>query len=219
MLALLAVGAVAPATASAGLTLGAGVGLGKPGGSIEQSTSMNDVASWMIPIHLEAGWKFADQLTVVGFFDLVNGIVGGDFKTYCDASGDDCLVNQARFGAQARWNFMPGRQLDPFVGVGIASETLGVEYTSLMSGHTTNFKGLGYDLMGGVDYWFTDRFSVSPWLGLSFGTYEDQKDVSNFGDWEPIAGTKTHTLVTAGVRIGWDFGGGPRAAGAAATAP
>lgn len=219
LLALLATAAVAPATASAGLVLGAGTALSRTGGSIMQGAPMSDFSDWAVPLHLEAGWKFADRLTLVGFFDLGFGIVGGDFATSCDISGDDCLVNQSRVGALARWNFMAGGQLDPFVGIGYASETLAVERTSTMSGVTLNYRGAAFELQGGLDYWVTDRFSVSPWLGVSFGTYTEGKAVSSFGDWESIPDTKGHTQVTAGVRVGWDFGGSPRTATNQAVAP
>lgn len=218
LLAVLAA-AMLPATARAGLVLGAGTGVTRYGGAIMQDAPMSDYSDWAIPLHLEAGWKLADRLTLVGFLEMNFGIVGGDFKTTCDLSGDDCLVNQARYGAVARWSFIPGGQLDPFVGVGVASETLALERTSSTSGVTLNYRGTAVELQGGVDYWITDRFSVSPWLGLSFGTYAEEKLVSGFGDWESIPDTRGHTQVTAGVRVGWDFGGGPRSAGPAAIAP
>ncbi len=56
---------------------------------------------------------------------------------------------------------------------------------------------------------------MSPYVGFSFGTYTEGKLVSGFGDWEPIPNKGTHTLVTLGVRVGWDFGGTPRGEAAA----
>jgi hypothetical protein len=62
---------------------------------------------------------------------------------------------------------------------------------------------------------------VSPYLGLSVGSYKDAKEVSAFEDWEAIPDSerKTHTQVTAGVRIAWDFGGTLRDASLPAATP
>jgi hypothetical protein len=220
-LVLLAVALVAPAAARAGLLLGAGSGLTKAGGSIVEGDEMRDAAAWMIPVQLEAGWKFADRLTLVGFLNMNFGLVSGDFKESCDASGDDCLANLSRFGAQVRWNFLPARRLDPWLGAGYAWEVLGLERTSASSGVTNNLQGGAFDVVAGVDYWIARRLSVSPYLGLSVGSYKDAKEVSAFEDWEAIPDSerKTHTQVTAGVRIAWDFGGTQRDASLPAATP
>jgi outer membrane protein W len=207
-LSLLAAALVAPATASAGLVLGAGTGLVKPLGSIGGDDEMKDAVSVMIPAELQLGWKFADRLTLAGFLAMDFGFVGGAFKDSCDASGDACLVDQARLGLQARWNFQPSRQLDPWVGLGFAQETLAMERSSDSSGSTTNVKGLALDVMAGADYWVSDRFSVRPWLGLSVGKYTDSKELNAIDtEWKAIPEQKLHALVTAGVRVAWDFGG------------
>jgi hypothetical protein len=212
--ALLISAALAPVAANAGLVLGAGTGLGKAGGYIGEGVAMSDYASFMVPVQLEAGWKFADRLTVVGFFNMNFGILSGDFKTVCDAFYDDCLVNQSRVGAQARWSFWPDRQLDPWVGAGVAWEVLGVEASSSTISTTINFQGTGFDLAAGVDYWVSPRLSLSPYVGLSLGKYTEGKVVSAFEDWSPIPSSeqRMHSQLTVGVRVGWDFGGTPRVA-------
>jgi hypothetical protein len=215
-MALLIAAAFAPATVSAGLVLGLGTGLTRTGGYIGEGVPMSDYASFMVPVQLEAGWKFADRLTLVGFFNMNFGIVSGDFGTVCDAYGWDCLANQSRVGAQARWSFSPDRQLDPWVGAGVAWEVLGIERSSSASTYTINFQGTGFDLAAGVDYWVSPRFSLSPYVGLSLGKYTEGKVVSAFEDWSaiPDAEQRVHSQFTAGVRIAWDFGGSPRAANA-----
>ena len=210
---LIAVATLAPVAASAGFVLGAGTGLAKPMGSMGNDVDMSDAASIMFPVELQLGWKFADQLTVAGFFAMDLGIPGGDFKDACDATDSVCFVNQARVGLQGRWNFMPARRLDPWVGLGLAWETLAIENDAV----TTNMKGLAVDAMAGVDYWLTPKFAVSPWLGLSVGKYTDWKVVNAMDeDWQEIEDQKVHTMVTAGVRVAWDFGGKARETGAPA---
>jgi hypothetical protein len=212
-LTLLVLALVAPGAARAGLVLGLGSGVTKTAGSIAEGDEMKDIASWMAPVQLEAGWKFAERLTVVGFFNMNIGKVSGRFETSCDSSGSDCVANLSRAGAQARWNFLPARRLDPWVGAGYAWEVLGMESTLASGGgSTTNLQGGALDLVAGVDYWVLQRLSVSPYLGLSIGSYKEAKDVSNFEDWKAIPDSerKTHTQVTAGVRLAWDFGGTAR---------
>ena len=141
------------------------------------------------------------------------GIVSGNFATSCNASGDSCLVNQSRVGAQVRWNFLPERRLDPWVGAGAAWEVLGIERTSATSGTTRNLHGLGFDLAAGFDWWLTQRLAVSPYLGLSVGTYKDWEDLSAFTGWQaiPSSDRRVHSQLTAGARIAWHFGAAPRA--------
>lgn len=206
---LMAVATLAPAAANAGFVLGAGTGLAKPMGAMGDDWDMSDATSIMFPVELQLGWKFADQLTVAGFFAMDLGVPGGDFKDGCESS-ELCTVTQARVGFQGRWNFMPTRRLDPWVGVGLAWETFAMENDAA----TTNLKGLAVDAMAGVDYWLTPKFAVSPWLGLSVGKYTDWKVVdATDQDWQEIEDQGVHTMVTAGVRVAWDFGGKAREAG------
>jgi hypothetical protein len=212
VIALVAVALVVPATASAGLVLGLRTGASMTGGEIEEGAKIRDFAGSMVPVQLEAGWKLAERLTLSGFATMSFGLVSGDFADVCDAGGSDCTANQARFGAQAQWSFMPSRRLDPWVGVGVARETLGIESISGSSGVNTNYEGTGWDVQAGFDYRVGRRFSVSPFLGYSFGTYTKRKVISDpFSDWEPVANEKTHSLFTLGVRVGWELLGAPRA--------
>lgn len=200
----LALAALAPVTARAGFVLGAGTGLSKPMGTMANEDEMSDAVSVMIPAELQVGWKFADRLTVAGFFTIDFGVVGGAFKDACDATGSDCLVTQSRVGVQGRWNLFPERRLDPWVGVGLAWETLALENDTV----TTNLKGFAADAMVGLDYRLGPKFAVSPWLGLTVGRYSDWKLVSAFDDeWQAIDDPGIHTMLTAGVRVSWDFGG------------
>lgn len=219
-LAALSAALMAPAAARPGLILGVDTGLSKTGGSITAGAKMSNAAGGMVPLRLEAGWKFADRLTVAGFFTIDFGIVSGDFKASCDASGADCSANQSRVGAQVRWNLLSARRLDPWVGGGVAWEVLGIERTSGTTGVNTNYQGIGWDVHGGFDYWISQRFSVSPYLGLSLGKYSEAKLVSEpLSDWEEIPNTSVHLLVTAGVRIAFDFGGMPRSDAAPSSPP
>jgi outer membrane protein W len=208
--------AVAPTTASAGVVLGAGTGLTLNGGSVGEGLKMTDLAAVMVPLRLEAGWKFADQLTLTGFFNMNFGVVSGDLKDACDALGNDCLVSQSRAGVQGRWNFSPDRQLDPWVGAGVAWEVLAVDQTTGSgSSYTVNLHGAALDLAAGVDYWLSPRLSLSPYLGFSIGKYTEGKEVSAIDeDWSAIPDSEQryHTQITAGVRLGFDFGGKARAA-------
>lgn len=208
-----------PATASAGVVLGLGTGVVKPTGSIGGTDKMSDAVSVMFPVELQAGWKFADQLTLAGFLQMDFGVVGGAFKDSCDASGADCLVSQARAGVQARWNFLPTARFDPWVGLGFARETFAMERTSASSGTTSNLTGFAADAMAGADYWIAGGLTISPWLGVSFGKYTRMADVAAMDpQWTTIQDQKIHGLVTAGVRLGWTFGAPPRATGAAPAA-
>ncbi len=166
----------------------------------------------MVPLQFEAGWKFADRLTLSGFAAMNLGLVSGSFKDACDAGGLSCSANQTRVGGQAQWNFMPARRLDPWVGVGVAWEVLGIQSTSATSSVDPNFQGTGWDVQAGADYWVSRRFSVSPYVGLSLGTYTEGEMVSDplSGGWKPITGERVHTLFTIGVRLGFDLGGAPR---------
>jgi hypothetical protein len=222
-LALLALVLIAPGAARAGVVIGLGSGVTKTGGSMVDGDEMKDAAAWMIPFQLEAGWKFADRLTVVGFFNMNVGKVSGRFEESCDSSESDCLANMSRAGVQARWNFLPSRRLDPWVGAGYAWEVLAMESTTASgSGSTTNLQGGALDLVAGVDYWLLQRLSVSPYLGLSVGSYRDVKELDAIdSSWKAIPDSErtTHTQVTAGVRLAWAFGGGPRAGPAPVTSP
>ncbi len=219
-IALLVAALIAPATANAGLVLGFRTGISRTGGSIMQGAKTTDYAGSMVPLQLDAGWKFRGHLTLGGFFTMNLGLVSGPFKDACDASGSACSANQTRVGGQAQWNFWPARRLDPWVGASVAWEVLGIESIHGTSGVNTNFQGTGWDVQAGFDYWVRRWFSVSPYLALSAGTYDERKVVSDpLSDWEPVPGRKAHFLFTIGVRVGFDFGGAARSDDAPAAAP
>ncbi len=80
-----------------------------------------------------------------------------------------------------------------------------------MSAETFNYQGFAWDLAGGFDYWVWKGFAVTPWLGLSLGTYTKAKNLqAPDSGWKTISSTSLHTLIIGGVRASWEFGASPR---------
>lgn len=200
----------APVGARAGVVLGVGSGIARPSGSIVDGGRMQEFTSFMVPIELQAGWTFADRLTVTGLVAVEAGKVAGRFGDTCRSTGDDCYVTERRLGGQVRWSFRPDRRLDPWVGAGVAHEWLGITHSTSKSGSGFYYQGIGWDVLGGADWWVTTRFSLSAWMGLSVGRYGEFAVDEINPDWQPIPARTTHALLTAGLRIGWTFGAAPR---------
>ncbi len=212
--AAMAVAAV-PARASAGVILGLRAGVGFPSGRIEGTDRIGDVVGWTSPGQLEAGWRFGGRLrgrlALSAFWALGPGHLEGDYSTLCEAQWASCIIDLNRYGVQGQWSFKPAARLDPWVGLGLAREELRNEYTTSATSQITYHRGWAGELQAGADFWVSRRFSLSPFLAWSIGRYGEAKYAAlPDAGWVTVSDARVHTVLTVGVRLGWEFGAAPR---------
>jgi hypothetical protein len=171
VLALLALSA--PGQASAGLELGARVGWAFPLGEVSDGgRNLDDVVRGQIPLQVDLGWRFANQLTLGAYVRLSPGVVGNNVEDACDISSVDC---DGPFGLAA------GGQLEFALGHGGAGPWIGafggyesLNYGDVQEGTSVDFKYRGWEagVQGGLDFaWGV--LGIGPYASASIGRFID----------------------------------------------
>lgn len=186
-----------PATARAGFTMGARLGLGFPGGELERGVDVGDDISLSVPIMFQLGGAFAqNRFSVEGFLELSPMALSSDITDGCDAFNLDCSALGMRVGVLGSLRFAPQNRFTPWLGVGLAYETL----TESTGDADWTYGGMNGELMGGLDFKLGRVFWLGPFLSLQLGKFTDLSgDVS----YDPDAGT--HTWIQLGARGRFDF--------------
>lgn len=186
-----------------GLTLGARIGYGSPGGKIsnEGDPRLDDVIDYKIPIWLELGYRFNPTVWGGFYLELAPMSVNSDF---C-AAGRSCSGGSVRFGVDMQFHLAPHRPVDPWFGVGIGGEFVSFDAFDATVGDisTFDFNGLELPLLeGGLDLAVTPRFTLGPYVSYSFARYSGfNVSTPGFAD---VSGTihdrTTHTWFQIGLK-------------------
>jgi hypothetical protein len=183
----------APVTAHAGFTMGFRVGLGFPGGELVNGYDLSRNVAMSVPLMLQLGGAFAqDRVSVEGFFELSPMALSSDVTDTCS----DCSAVGLRIGALGSFRFTPQKRFTPWVGLGIAYETL-TEDTGFNS---WTYSGLNWDFSGGVDFKLGRVFALGPFVSLQFGEFD-----SVSGDISGDLNTGMHSWFQIGARGRFDF--------------
>lgn len=183
---LFAVGLVArPGKAKVEFEVGARLGYAMPRGKMSeeavmsaqgttQRNELNDVVEGQAPLGLELGVRPVPMLTLAGYVELAPGILGSWPSDGCDALNHDCSTLGFRLGLMSYLHVLPHQQVDPWVGVGVGIEGLGInEEAAEDARFTLLYTGVEFPLRVGVDFKLTERFYLGPYVGYSFGTFSD----------------------------------------------
>jgi outer membrane protein W len=136
---------------------------------------MSNAFSGQIPIWLDAGYMVTPDI-LLGIYAQY-GFVSTKTRdaastgTGC-AVGASCSAHDIRFGVQGQYHLGSGQAVDPWLGLGIGYETLGLTETN--AGVTTNGSLSGFEfvnLQGGADFKLADAFALGPFVSFSLGQY------------------------------------------------
>jgi hypothetical protein len=216
-----------PGLAGAQASIGLRTGYAIPGGSAyEQSGlgtfSQRQLATGMIPIQLDAGWRFGGALSMGLYFAYGVGRTGTKLNELCSTPGASCERPRViRYGAAAAYGFGQVGPVEPWLGLSAGIESASFKVKNFVYGVNPGppptprsadldgtLRGWETQLEGGADYRVGSSLRVGPLLSLGMGQYRVQ-DIK-LSDQGTVAGggvdtAKTHTWLTLGVRGRFDL--------------
>ena len=179
-----------------GLSLGARSGAALPFGAFQSGSAMSDQFSTMVPLQLEAGWRFSERFELGAYFQY--GIV---FRSAGACAGTStCSSNDVRFGLAAEVHLTrASASVRPWLGAGAGYE---IESTSatLVGGGDIGGSVEGFELgtvQGGLDLKALPRLLLGPFVSFSTGMYVH-------GSNGTLAGKRLHEWLTFGARGRFD---------------
>jgi hypothetical protein len=166
----LTLAALAPAAASAQVSLGLRLGFAPSMGEAVKDGDMSDGVKSQIPIQVDALYALNPNLSLGGYFSYGVGQLGGSISDLCDASGADCSANSMRAGVQLHYALAARGAWVPWGGVGAGYEwgKLSIDEGSLA------YRGVEFlNLQLGGDYKVNEKFAIGPYVQFSMGQYSN----------------------------------------------
>jgi len=117
----------------------------------------------------------------------------------CDPDpGANCSGHDLRFGVQGQYHFSPTESADPWFGLGVGYESLVVTESRPTVTHPFTSNGWEFvNVQGGTDFKLSDRFTLGPFLSVSFDQFStDKADNSSFD----IKDKSLHEWITLGAK-------------------
>jgi hypothetical protein len=163
-----ALAALAPAAASAQVSLGLRLGFAPAMGEAVKDGDMSDGVKSQIPVQLDAMYRLSPNLGVGGYFSYGVGQLGGSIADLCDAQDVDCSARNLRAGVQLHYALAAKGAWVPWGGVGA-----GYEWGTLSIGDgSVSYRGFELlNLQLGGDYRVNEKLSVGPYVQFSMGQY------------------------------------------------
>ena len=202
-----------PTGIEVGLRAGYAIPLGDAVGGANgaQSTSLSNAFSGMIPIWVDAGYRFNPNMMVGAFFQYGIASIAtgnGSLGQACSGSGVSCSGSDLMFGAQFHYHLMPDQTIDPWAGIGVGYEIASVNLSSGGQSAGTSFSGLQFvNLQVGGDYKIMPNLGVGPFVMFSLGEYSgcSYSGGAAGGTSCSIASTAMHEWLTFGIRGAYDI--------------
>ena len=186
-----------------GLRLGYALPMGTEGRIAVQGTtatgsnSLSDDFKGMIPIIIDAGYRINPSIYVGAFFQYGFMSINTDNSSnYSCTTGIDCSAHDIQIGANLHYHILPAASFDPWVGIGVGYEWVGLSAKGTVSVLGTSFSvdesirvhGFQFlNLQAGGDFRATPDFGVGPFISLSLGQYSSYSTTVN------VANTTTTT--------------------------
>jgi hypothetical protein len=187
-----------------GPSSGAGGGLFYP-----ESLPLSDTTKGLVPIWIDAGYRFFPSMFVGAYFQYGFASVNKGKQPGCQLVFITCSVDDMMFGIDFQYHLMPDQAVDPWVGVGIGYEILHTwaDQGGVGVGSDGN-KANGFQfviLQVGADY-NAMPFGIGPFATFSLGQFSYCSGGDNtFQQTCPIEHTALHEWLTFGIRGTFDI--------------
>lgn len=200
-----------------GIELGVRTGYALPFGEQEgaaaggNSQSLSDAYDGVVPIWIDAGYRFNPRWYAGAFFQYGIALVNEAKNQVCVGTRTGCSGRDIQLGLDAHYHFMPRAGFDPWIGFGAAYE---IASSSSSAGGTTmssSFSGFQFvNVQLGGDYKPMRDLGVGPFVVASVGEYSSCS-ASWPGGSDSCAerGSGPHGWLTFGVRGVYDIHVGP----------
>jgi hypothetical protein len=202
---------LAPAVAWAGeptrLELGWRVGIAVPAGDaigappLWRSVPMDSVVHTALPVWLDAGFRFGGRVLVGAAFEYARAVPSP--RLGCPPPLPSCSAEDVFAGAQLQYRVPTRLGLEPWAGIAIGYEGLGIR-DALQGGR---FDGVAVPLQIGADYRAAPGIAIGAFGMLTGGTFLGCS--SAFGGTCSIAQVGLHEWVTFGVKATFAMRVGP----------
>jgi hypothetical protein len=199
-----------------GFELGLRAGYGVPVGNafvafssqvppVQIVTRLSSLIEGQVPIWLDLGYRLRNGLYLGGYAQIGPGI-----QEQC--TPPDCYFFDLRVGFNARYHFLAGRRVEPWVGLGLGYELLYQQrYTTILGTRFSSSAALhGFEFLNaqvGVDFRVTRQWALAPFFTCAVSQYERLTSrtagaVSSRTDFEKTV----HLWLLFGLRVAYNFG-------------
>ena len=151
--------------------LGWRIGVAVPGGDaigappLLRSVPLDYVVRAALPLWLDAGVRVGGRMLVGAALWYARAIPSPELG--CPASSPSCAAEDVFAGAQLQYRLPTRPALEPWAGIGIGYESLGVR-SALQGGR---FDGLAAPLQAGADYRPAPSIAIGLFAALVFGAF------------------------------------------------
>ena len=143
-----------------GLAFGLRSGYAIPFASAYSNSKLSDNIQGMIPIWIDAGFRFSPYVYLGAFFQYGFGILPSNANC---SGGVSCSESDVRLGINVHYHFLPSGLVDPWLGIG-AGGTGGSAGASLRGWEFAN-------LQSGTDFKLSRVASIGPFVALTIAEY------------------------------------------------
>jgi outer membrane protein W len=195
-----------------GLRTGYAIPLGSAvGGGTNGSGDLSKAISGDVPIWVDAGYRFPN-LYIGGFFQYGIGFVPSSASSTsgatCGQNGVSCSTSDIMLGVDAHYHFLPGGPIDPYVGLGVGYEILGLKASGGGQSASESVTGFQFvNLQVGADYKAMPNLGIGPFVMMSFGQYSgcSYSGAATAEGSCSIQQQAVHEWLTLGVRGAYDI--------------
>ena len=190
-----------------GVPVGDAFGSRPGGGPVAVVTELKDLIQGQVPIWLDLGYRLRSGLYLGAY-----GEIGPGIRSQC--SPPDCYLFNLRAGFNARYHFLAGRRVEPWVGLGIGYELLFTQVTPpigtpgsfVTTGALHGFEFLNAQV--GIDFRVTRQAVLAPFFSCAVSQYQR---LDNRIDGGPVFSTSSfdkpiHAWLLFGLRGAYNFG-------------
>ena len=157
-----------------GLRSGYSIPLGNSQGAAGGATapSLSDTVNGMVPIRVDAGYRFNENMFVGANFQYGIALVNTDKNQECKQSGESCTANDLMFGFDFHYHLMPEEHFDPWGGIGIGYEILNVDESAGGLSNGVSRNGFQFvNLQVAADYKARPNLGIGPFVMFSLGQF------------------------------------------------
>jgi len=194
-----------------GFSVGARLGFGFPFGDratvvgVPQSMGPSANYTGLVPIWIDAGYRFTKVVYVGGYFQYGFLLVG---EHGCPPPVTGCNARDIRAGAAVHVHFMPRSAADLWVGLGLGYEGSSITYDNGVQSATRSNDGIEFaNVQVGLD--MHPRFGIDwgPFVSFSVDQYRNETQTVPTGSQKTYAllDKTLHYFLVLGMRVQFDF--------------
>lgn len=158
---------MARAGPDSGPSLGVRAGYAIPVGDASAGISLADVVAGVVPVQLDAAWRFDASWRLGVYFQYGFPRIAGDF---CPAAAS-CRGAQFRLGVQGAYALATASPV-PWIGIALGAEWLSATVSA--DGARSTLRLLGFEmaqLQAGLDWRSSSGLAVGPFASVGLGQY------------------------------------------------